>query len=56
MELYAAMVENLDGHVGRLIGHLEETNQLQKTLIVFMSDNGAAGEDFYSRGPYVDYL
>lgn len=56
MELYAAMVENLDGHVGRLIDHLRETQQLRDTLIIFMSDNGAAEEDFYNRGPFVDYV
>ena len=56
MELYAAMVENLDAHVGRLVDYLKETGQYDNTLIVFMSDNGAAGEDFYNRGPFVDYV
>lgn len=45
MELYAAMVENLDRHVGRLIAHLRDTNQLENTIVVFMSDNGAAAEE-----------
>jgi arylsulfatase len=26
------------------------------TLIVFMSDNGAAAEDFYYQGPFVEYI
>ncbi|MGH8222483.1 MAG: arylsulfatase [Woeseiaceae bacterium] len=56
MELYAAMVENLDHHVGRLIAHLDERGLLEDTLVLFMSDNGAAGEDFYEHGPFVDYL
>ncbi len=56
MELYAAMVENLDEHVGRLVDYLERTGQYDNTLIVFMADNGAAGEDFYNRGPFVDYV
>jgi arylsulfatase A-like enzyme len=56
MELYAAMVENLDRHVGRLIDHLKATGLYENTLIVFMSDNGAAGEDFFHVGPFVDYL
>jgi arylsulfatase A-like enzyme len=57
MELYAAMVENLDHHVGRLLDHLERRGVLANTLVVFMSDNGAAGsEDFYYTGPYADYL
>ena len=48
MELYAAMVENLDGHVGRLIEYLRANDLFDDTLIVFMSDNGAAHEDFYN--------
>lgn len=41
MEVYAAMVENLDMNIGRVITHLRETGQLANTLIFFMSDNGA---------------
>ncbi|MEN8007838.1 MAG: arylsulfatase [Candidatus Krumholzibacteriota bacterium] len=56
MELYAAMVENLDHHVGRLIGYLKENGLYDNTLIVFMSDNGPAGEDFYNRSSYREYI
>jgi len=56
MELYAAMVENLDFHIGRLRDYLRSTGLYENTLIVFMSDNGAAGGDFYRVGPYVDYI
>jgi arylsulfatase A-like enzyme len=42
MEIYAAMVENLDANVGRLIEYLRATNQLDDTLVVFTSGNGAA--------------
>jgi len=52
MELYAAMVDNLDDHVGRLIAYLKENDLYDNTLIVFMADNGAAGEDFYEGIPY----
>jgi arylsulfatase len=45
MELYAAMVEYMDYEIGRLIDHLKEAGEYDDTLIVFMSDNGAAGED-----------
>jgi arylsulfatase A-like enzyme len=48
MELYAAMVDNLDKHIGQLIQFLKDTKQFDNTLIVFMSDNGAAAEDFYN--------
>ncbi len=42
MEIYAGMVENLDFHIGRLIHHLKEIGEYDNTMIVFMSDNGAA--------------
>lgn len=56
MELYASMVENLDDHVGRLLDHLKTEGIYDNTLIVFMSDNGAAAEDFYNRGGFVEYI
>lgn len=56
MELYAAMVENLDHHVGRLLDHLVTLGELDNTLVVFISDNGAAGEDFFNTGPFVEWL
>ncbi|NQD57227.1 arylsulfatase [Pseudomonas sp. CM25] len=40
MEVYAAMVAALDAQVGRLVKHLRETDQLDNTMILFMSDNG----------------
>ena len=58
MELYAAMVSNLDAHIGRLLNHLDRTGQRDNTLVVFISDNGAAGEDFYNspeRPEFYDY-
>lgn len=57
MEIYAAMVDNLDHNVGRLLDHLRQSGQLDNTLVVFMSDNGAAGEahtQFYPAGPNTD--
>ncbi len=37
---YAAMIENLDSNIGRLLDALEETGQADHTTIVFTSDNG----------------
>lgn len=48
MELYAAMVDNLDYHVGQLIQFLKTEGLYDNTVIIFMSDNGAALEDFYN--------
>lgn len=43
MEVYAAMVERMDAEIGRMVARLEELGELDDTLIVFMSDNGAEG-------------
>jgi arylsulfatase len=48
MELYAGMVDNLDENIGRIITYLKEIGAYENTLIIFMSDNGAAGEDYYN--------
>ncbi|MDA0679001.1 MAG: arylsulfatase [Proteobacteria bacterium] len=59
MELYAAMLDNLDDHVGRLIRYLKENDLYGNTLIVFIGDNGAAAEDYYNEVPdaaYTPYL
>lgn len=56
MELYAAMVDNLDDHIGRLIAYLKSNGLYENTLIVFMSDNGAAGKDYYERGIFHEYV
>jgi len=45
MELYAAMVENLDHHVGRLIDYLKQSGEYENTLFLFFADNGAEGTD-----------
>ncbi len=37
---YAAMIENLDSNVGRIIEYLKKIGKFDNTLIVFTSDNG----------------
>jgi len=44
MEVYAGMVERMDWNIGRVIDHLAQSGDLDNTFILFMSDNGAAGE------------
>ncbi|PSJ44941.1 arylsulfatase [Zobellella endophytica] len=43
MEIYAAMVDNMDHHIGRLIDYLDQRGELDNTFILFISDNGADG-------------
>jgi arylsulfatase A len=38
---YAAMIAELDDHVGRVMAKLEEVGLADRTLVVFTSDNGA---------------
>lgn len=37
---YAAMIENLDANIGRLLGALERTGHADDTIVIFTSDNG----------------
>ncbi|REH00489.1 arylsulfatase [Flavobacterium aquicola] len=43
MEVYAAMVDNMDQNVGRVLKKLKDLKKDQNTIIVFISDNGAQG-------------
>ena len=45
MEVYAAQIDRMDQGIGRILAALEETDQLDNTLIVFLSDNGGCAED-----------
>ena len=44
MAVHAAMVDRMDQGIGSLIDALEETGQLDNTLILFLSDNGCSSE------------
>jgi arylsulfatase A-like enzyme len=44
MEVFAGFCEHMDHHVGRLVDFLEEMGELDNTLIMFISDNGASSE------------
>jgi arylsulfatase A-like enzyme len=44
MATFAAMVEVMDRNIGRVLADLEKNNELENTLILFASDNGACAE------------
>ena len=44
MEAFAGFLTHTDHHLGRLVGFLDETGDLDDTLIVLCSDNGASSE------------
>ncbi|MGE0811864.1 MAG: arylsulfatase [Vicinamibacterales bacterium] len=43
MEIFAAMVTEVDTAVGRVLDVLRGRGELERTIVVFMSDNGAEG-------------
>ncbi|TCD00720.1 arylsulfatase, partial [Pedobacter frigidisoli] len=49
MAVYAAQIDIMDQGIGRIIKKLKDENQLENTLIFFLSDNGACAE-FISSG------
>jgi arylsulfatase A-like enzyme len=43
-EVYAGFLAHADHHIGRLLDYLQESGQLENTLVILVSDNGASGE------------
>ena len=46
MEVYAAMADAMDHHVGRLIDQLKASGEFERTVFVFLSDNGPEASDY----------
>jgi arylsulfatase A-like enzyme len=44
MEVFAGFLEHTDHHIGRLLDFLQEIGQLDNTLVMVLSDNGASSE------------
>ncbi|MBN1901905.1 arylsulfatase [Candidatus Sumerlaeota bacterium] len=45
MEVYAAMIDNMDQGIGRIMAELKRQDKFDDTLIFFLQDNGACGRD-----------
>ncbi len=45
MELYASMVEYMDDQIGRVFDYLKKIDEYDNTVVIFISDNGAEGND-----------
>ncbi len=43
MAVYAAMVDEMDRQIGRVLTYLKSTGAYDNTLVIFLSDNGADG-------------
>ena len=46
MSVYAAQVHCLDYNIGRVIDYLRNKGELDNTLVIFLSDNGACAEPY----------
>ncbi len=49
MEVYAAMIDSMDQGIGRILQALEESGEMDNTLILFLADNGGCAESIVSR-------
>lgn len=56
MEIYAAMVSDLDTYVGEVIDYLREIGEYDNTFIVFSSDNGAESTRRELAAPISDWV
>lgn len=54
MAVHAAMIDRMDQGIGRILETLEKTGQLDNTIILFLSDNGASWERCEEYGPGFD--
>ena len=45
MQIYAAMVDDIDRYVGKLLDYLRSAGVYDNTLVMLISDNGAEGHD-----------
>ena len=54
MAVHAAMIDRMDEGIGRLVEELEAQGELDNTLILFLSDNGASPERPSEFGPGFD--
>ncbi|MEM9478398.1 MAG: arylsulfatase [Verrucomicrobiota bacterium] len=44
MQVYAAMVTEMDAAIGRIVESLRKEDRLENTMLVFLSDNGGSNE------------
>ena len=55
MEVYAAMIDNMDQGIGRIVSEFERQGTLDNTLIFYLQDNGGCAEGFGRHKPRKEY-
>lgn len=56
MEVFAAMVADIDHNIGRLFEHLKEIGEFDNAVVIFMGDNGAAGNSPANLGKNAQWI
>ncbi len=51
MEIYAAMIDQMDANTGRVFEYLRQNGLYDNTVVIFISDNGAEGHDLDETWP-----
>ncbi len=51
MEVFCAMLDNMDQGIGRIVNELKRTGRFDNTVILFLQDNGGCAEDTGRRAP-----
>ncbi|WP_028550709.1 arylsulfatase [Paenibacillus sp. UNC451MF] len=51
MEVYAAQIDRMDRGIGHILQALEQTGQLDNTIIFFLADNGGCAEEIKPTPP-----
>lgn len=51
MEIYAAMIDQMDANTGRVFDYLRQNGLYDNTVVIFISDNGAEGHDLDETWP-----
>jgi len=51
MEIYAAMIDQMDANSGRVFDYLRQNGLYDNTIVIFISDNGAEGHDLDETWP-----
>lgn len=55
MEAYGAMATAMDREVGRLVDHLKSIGEYERTIFVFLSDNGGEATDPMATGGFTAF-
>lgn len=53
MAVYAAMIDRMDQNIGKVLTYLNQTGELDNTLIIFIADNGGCHESTRNQAAFL---